>query len=46
MMDKLDALKHAPKANPFIDKQACAKYAADAEKQLDQRIADEKAGRL
>jgi len=45
-MDKLDALKHAPKTNPFIDKQACAKYAADAEKQLDQRIADEKAGRL
>jgi len=45
-MDKLDALKHEPKSNPFIDKQACVKYAADAEKQLDQRIADEKAGRL
>ena len=45
-MGKLDALKHAPKTNPFIDKQACAKYANDSEKQLDQRIADEKAGRL
>ncbi len=45
-MDKLAALKHAPKTNPFIDRQACAKYADDAEKQLDQRIADEKAGRL
>ncbi len=46
MMDKLDALKHVPTADPFADKQACAKYAADVEKQLDQRIADEKAGRL
>jgi metallo-beta-lactamase class B len=45
-MDKLDALKHAPKTNPFIDSQSCAKYAGDSEKQLDQRIADEKAGRL
>lgn len=45
-MDKLDALKHQPVANPFIDKLACAKYAADAEKQLDQRIADEKSGKL
>jgi metallo-beta-lactamase class B len=45
-MEKLDALRHASKTNPFIDKQACAKYAADAQKQLDQRIADEKTGKL
>jgi metallo-beta-lactamase class B len=45
-MDKLDAIKHQSPSNPFIDKQACVKYAADAEKQLDQRIADEKSGRL
>ncbi len=45
-MDKLDALKHQPNVNPFIDARACAKYAADAEKQLDQRVADEKAGKL
>lgn len=43
---KLDALKHWPKTNPFIDKHACAHYAADAQEQLDQRIADEKDGKL
>jgi metallo-beta-lactamase class B len=46
MMDKLNDLKHTPQTNPFVDKQACANYAADAEKQLDQRIADEKSGKL
>ncbi len=45
-MDKLDAIRHRPASNPFVDKNACANYAADAEKQLDKRIADEKSGKL
>ena len=43
---KLARLKDQPSPNPFIDRSACAKYAGDAEKMLDQRIADEKAGKL
>jgi len=42
MEDKLAARKTNPTANPFIDRGACAAYAATASAMLDQRIAKEK----
>ncbi len=45
-IEKLQKLAGHPAANPFVDKQACARYAADAEVQLNQRIEDERSGKL
>ena len=44
--EKARKLRNGAEPNPFIDPNACRAYAADFEKQFDQRIADEKAGKV
>jgi metallo-beta-lactamase class B len=43
---KASKLRAGVKPNPFLDPNACRDFAAQFEKQFDQRIADEKAGRV
>ncbi len=43
---KAAKLRAGGEPNPFIDPNACRAFAADFEKQFDQRLADEKAGRV
>jgi metallo-beta-lactamase class B len=42
MEDKLRRRREHPASDPFVDPGACRSYARDAEKRLDQRIAEEK----
>lgn len=44
--EKAAKLRAGAEPNHFIDPNACRAFAADFEKQFDQRIADEKAGRV
>jgi metallo-beta-lactamase class B len=44
--EKAAKLRAGAEPNPFVDPNACRAFAADFEKQFDQRIADEKAGRV
>jgi metallo-beta-lactamase class B len=44
--EKALRLRAGEQPNPFVDPHACIAYAAQAEKALNQRIADEKAGKV
>jgi metallo-beta-lactamase class B len=44
MEDKLRRRREQPGSEPFIDPSACRSYASDAERRLDQRIAEEQRG--
>jgi metallo-beta-lactamase class B len=41
MADKLRRWRDSPGSEPFVDPGACRSYASDAERRLDQRIAEE-----
>ena len=41
MADKLRRLRESPGSEPFVESGACRTYAGDAERRLDQRIAEE-----
>jgi len=44
--EKAARLRAGAEPNPFVDPNACRAFAADFEKRFDQRIADEKTGRV